>query len=115
MAGLIYLSKTHEGKVIEKTIRFHHIHLEEDAGKSVHDGSHTETLLDYNRAGTPLVEMVSEPDLRSAEETGAFVTEVRRLVRYLHISDGNMEEGSLRCDVNVSLRKKGASNTGYQS
>jgi aspartyl-tRNA(Asn)/glutamyl-tRNA(Gln) amidotransferase subunit B len=98
--------------MIEKTIRIHHIHLEEDAGKSVHDGSHTETLLDYNRAGTPLVEMVSEPELRSAEETGAFVTEIRRLVRYLHISDGNMEEGSLRCDVNVSLRKKGESKLG---
>ncbi|MEO6281785.1 MAG: Asp-tRNA(Asn)/Glu-tRNA(Gln) amidotransferase subunit GatB [Dyadobacter sp.] len=104
--------KNAEGKTVEKTIRFHHIHLEEDAGKSVHDGSHSETLLDYNRAGTPLVEMVSEPDLRSAEETGAFVTEIRRLVRYLHISDGNMEEGSLRCDVNVSLRKKGESKLG---
>ncbi|WAC10723.1 Asp-tRNA(Asn)/Glu-tRNA(Gln) amidotransferase subunit GatB [Dyadobacter pollutisoli] len=104
--------KNAEGKIVEKTIRFHHIHLEEDAGKSVHDGSYTETLLDYNRAGTPLVEMVSEPDLRSAEETGAFVTEIRRLVRYLHISDGNMEEGSLRCDVNVSLRKKGESKLG---
>lgn len=101
-----------DGKSYEKTIRFHHIHLEEDAGKSVHDGSDADTLLDYNRAGTPLVEMVSEPDLRSAEETGAFVTEIRRLVRYLDISDGNMEEGSLRCDVNVSLRKKGAEKLG---
>ncbi|NIJ51117.1 Asp-tRNA(Asn)/Glu-tRNA(Gln) amidotransferase subunit GatB [Dyadobacter arcticus] len=101
-------SKNTDGQTVEKVIRFHHIHLEEDAGKSVHDGSYTETLLDYNRAGTPLVEMVSEPDLRSAEETGAFVTEIRRLVRYLQISDGNMEEGSLRCDVNVSVRKKGA-------
>ena len=96
----------------EKLIRFHHIHLEEDAGKSVHDGSDTATLLDYNRAGTPLVEMVSEPDLRSAEETGAFVTEIRRLVRYLGISDGNMEEGSLRCDVNISVRKNGESRLG---
>jgi aspartyl-tRNA(Asn)/glutamyl-tRNA(Gln) amidotransferase subunit B len=104
--GVTISVKSHDGKTYEKLIRFHHIHLEEDAGKSVHDGSDTDTQLDYNRAGTPLVEMVSEPDLRSAEETGAFVTEVRRLVRYLHISDGNMEEGSLRCDVNVSLRKK---------
>lgn len=106
--GGVHISFKHDGKFTEKTIRFHHIHLEEDAGKSVHDGSHAETMLDYNRAGTPLVEMVSEPDLRSAEETGAFVTEIRRLVRYLGISDGNMEEGSLRADVNVSLRKKGA-------
>lgn len=110
--GVTISTKNAEGKMTEKVIRFHHIHLEEDAGKSVHDGSVTETLLDYNRAGTPLVEMVSEPDLRSAEETGAFVTEIRRLVRYLHISDGNMEEGSLRCDVNVSLRKKGAEKLG---
>jgi aspartyl-tRNA(Asn)/glutamyl-tRNA(Gln) amidotransferase subunit B len=105
--GVTISTKGADGKMVEKRIRFHHIHLEEDAGKSVHDGSDTETLLDYNRAGTPLVEMVSEPDLRSAEETGAFVTEIRRLVRYLGISDGNMEEGSLRCDVNVSIRKKG--------
>jgi aspartyl-tRNA(Asn)/glutamyl-tRNA(Gln) amidotransferase subunit B len=110
--GGVTISLKHDGKTVEKVIRFHHIHLEEDAGKSVHDGSHTETMLDYNRAGTPLVEMVSEPDLRSAEETGAFVTEIRRLVRYLGISDGNMEEGSLRCDVNVSIRKKGAEQYG---
>ncbi|KAA6441727.1 Asp-tRNA(Asn)/Glu-tRNA(Gln) amidotransferase subunit GatB [Dyadobacter flavalbus] len=110
--GVTIAIKNPEGKMAEKLIRFHHIHLEEDAGKSVHDGSDTETLLDYNRAGTPLVEMVSEPDLRSAEETGAFVTEIRRLVRYLQISDGNMEEGSLRCDVNVSIRKKGENKLG---
>jgi len=110
--GITISVKGADGKLYEKYIRFHHIHLEEDAGKSVHDGSDTDTLLDYNRAGTPLVEMVSEPDLRSAEETGAFVTEIRRLVRYLDISDGNMEEGSLRCDVNVSLRKKGETKLG---
>jgi len=110
--GVAIAIKNPEGKLTEKIIRFHHIHLEEDAGKSVHDGSETETLLDYNRAGTPLVEMVSEPDLRTAEETGAFVTEIRRLVRYLHISDGNMEEGSLRCDVNVSIRKRGETRLG---
>jgi aspartyl-tRNA(Asn)/glutamyl-tRNA(Gln) amidotransferase subunit B len=110
--GVTVSVKGHDGKTYDKFIRFHHIHLEEDAGKSVHDGSDTDTQLDYNRAGTPLVEMVSEPDLRSAEETGAFVTEIRRLVRYLDISDGNMEEGSLRCDVNVSLRKKGETKLG---
>jgi aspartyl-tRNA(Asn)/glutamyl-tRNA(Gln) amidotransferase subunit B len=112
--GVTIAIKGADGKMTEKRIRFHHIHLEEDAGKSVHDGSESETLLDYNRAGTPLVEMVSEPDLRSAEETGAFVTEVRRLVRYLGISDGNMEEGSLRCDVNVSVRKKGDTKLGVK-
>ncbi|GAB2763901.1 Asp-tRNA(Asn)/Glu-tRNA(Gln) amidotransferase subunit GatB [Rhabdobacter roseus] len=105
--GIAVATKGNEGTSTERLIRFHHIHLEEDAGKSVHDGSDTETLLDYNRAGTPLIEMVSEPDLRSAEETGTYVTEIRRLVRYLDICDGNMEEGSLRCDVNVSVRPVG--------
>jgi aspartyl-tRNA(Asn)/glutamyl-tRNA(Gln) amidotransferase subunit B len=99
-------------ELVERVIRFHHIHLEEDAGKSVHDGNAISTQLDYNRAGTPLVEMVSEPDLRSAEETGAFVSEVRRIVRYINISDGNMEEGSLRCDVNVSVRLLGEETLG---
>ncbi len=92
---------------VEKSIRIHHAHLEEDAGKSVHEGNENDTLLDYNRAGTPLIEIVSEPDLRSAEETGAFVHAVRQIVRYLDISDGNMEEGSLRADVNISLRPVG--------
>jgi aspartyl-tRNA(Asn)/glutamyl-tRNA(Gln) amidotransferase subunit B len=110
--GILINIKGADGKPVEKTIRLHHIHLEEDAGKSVHDGNDTATLLDYNRAGTPLIEMVSEPDLRSAEETGAFVTAVRRLVRYLDICDGNMEEGSLRCDVNVSIRPKGQQQLG---
>lgn len=101
-------------QIKERDIRLHHIHLEEDAGKSVHDGSETDTLLDYNRAGTPLIEIVSEPDLRSAEETGAYVTEIRRLVRYLGVSDGNMEEGSLRADVNVSVRLRGAKEYGMK-
>ena len=90
-----------------RTIRVHHAHLEEDAGKSVHEGSDVDTFLDYNRAGTPLIEIVSEPDLRSAEETGAYVNEIRRIVRYLDICDGNMEEGSLRADVNISIRPYG--------
>lgn len=110
--GIEVTAKGADGIVGTRMIRFHHIHLEEDAGKSVHDGSDTATLLDYNRAGTPLIEMVSEPDLRSADETGVFVTEIRRLVRYLGISDGNMEEGSLRADVNVSVRKKGVEQLG---
>jgi aspartyl-tRNA(Asn)/glutamyl-tRNA(Gln) amidotransferase subunit B len=101
------------GKVIikvngeEKTIQLTRIHLEEDAGKSVHLTGETDTLVDFNRAGTPLIEIVSEPDLRSPEEAAQYLTEIRKLVRYLDICDGNMEEGSLRCDVNVSVRKKG--------
>ncbi|MBD2701095.1 Asp-tRNA(Asn)/Glu-tRNA(Gln) amidotransferase subunit GatB [Spirosoma sp. BT702] len=100
------------GKSYQTTIQIHHIHLEEDAGKSIHDGSDWTTQLDYNRAGTPLIEMVTEPCLRTADEAGQYLTEVRRLVRYLDICDGNMEEGSLRCDVNISIRPKGATHLG---
>lgn len=99
--------KDKSGKAIEKTVKIHHIHLEEDAGKSVHDGAATDTLLDYNRAGTPLIEMVTEPCIGSAEEAGAFLTAVRQLVRFIDVCDGNMEEGSLRCDLNISIRPKG--------
>ena len=95
----------------QTTIQLHHIHLEEDAGKSIHDDSGV-TRLDYNRAGTPLIEMVTEPCIRTADEAGQYLTEVRRLVRYLDICDGNMEEGSLRCDVNVSIRPKGNTELG---
>lgn len=90
----------------DKVLPFHHIHLEEDAGKSLHEGDNPFSFIDYNRAGTPLIEMVTEPALHSSEEAFAMVSEVRKLVRYLGICDGNMEEGSLRCDVNVSLRLK---------
>ncbi|WP_338873754.1 Asp-tRNA(Asn)/Glu-tRNA(Gln) amidotransferase subunit GatB [Spirosoma sp. SC4-14] len=100
------------GELYETTIQIHHIHLEEDAGKSIHDGNEWATQLDYNRAGTPLIEMVTDPCIRTAEEAGQYLTEVRRLVRYLGICDGNMEEGSLRCDVNVSIRPTGATNLG---
>lgn len=92
----------------EKTVRFHHIHLEEDAGKSLHTDGSSDSLLDYNRAGTPLIEMVTEPEIKSAEEAATFMTEVRKLVRYLGICDGNMEEGSLRCDVNISVMPVGS-------
>jgi len=92
----------------DKVLPFHHIHLEEDAGKSLHEGDNPYSFIDYNRAGTPLIEMVTEPALHSSEEAFAMVTEVRKLVRYLGICDGNMEEGSLRCDVNVSLRPEGS-------
>jgi len=96
----------------EKTIQLNRIHLEEDAGKSIHDLSPTDTLIDLNRAGTPLIELVTEPCLQSAEEAFMFVTEVRKLVRWLGVCDGNMEEASLRCDANVSIRLKGATALG---
>ena len=96
----------------EKNIRLNRIHLEEDAGKSLHDVDEINTCIDYNRAGTPLIEIVSEPDLSSSEEAFAYLTEVRKLVRYLDICDGNMEEGSLRCDANISVRKKGETKLG---
>ncbi len=90
----------------------HHIHLEEDAGKSIHDQAPHDTLIDLNRAGVPLLEIVTEPDLRSAAEASACLEAVRRLVRWLGVSDGNMEQGSLRCDVNVSVRPLGETRLG---
>ena len=96
--------KTAEGN---KNIQLNRIHMEEDAGKSLHDVYDDKTVLDFNRAGTPLLEIVTEPSLRSADEAYAYLTELRKLVRYLEICDGNMEEGSLRCDANVSVRKMG--------
>ncbi|MEO6523226.1 MAG: Asp-tRNA(Asn)/Glu-tRNA(Gln) amidotransferase subunit GatB [Mucilaginibacter sp.] len=95
-----------------KSIAIHHIHMEEDAGKSMHDQHTTESFIDLNRAGVPLLEIVSEPDIRSAEEAHQYLTEIRRLVRFLDICDGNMEEGSLRCDANISVRLKGAEKLG---
>ncbi len=92
---------------MEKNIRLTRIHLEEDAGKSIHDLEDQYTCLDYNRAGTPLIEIVSEPDIRSADEAFAFLTEIRKLVRWIGVCDGNMEEGSLRCDANISIRLHG--------
>lgn len=95
-----------------KQVGITRIHMEEDAGKSMHDQDLHDTLVDYNRAGVPLIEIVTEPDMRSADEAYAFVSEIRKLVRYLDICDGNMEEGSLRCDANVSVRKKGVEKFG---
>jgi len=95
-----------------KHIAITRIHMEEDAGKSIHDLDPFNTLVDLNRAGVPLVEVVSEPDIRSSEEAYQYITEVRKLVRYLDICDGNMEEGSLRCDANVSVMLKGATEFG---
>ncbi len=88
-----------------RKIRIHDVHLEEDAGKMIHEGSRSK--LDYNRAGTPLLEIVTEPDLVSGEEAEAFVQQFRQMVRYLGVTDGNMEEGSLRCDANVSINEFG--------
>jgi aspartyl-tRNA(Asn)/glutamyl-tRNA(Gln) amidotransferase subunit B len=96
----------------QKDIAIHHIHMEEDAGKSMHDQHHADSLIDLNRAGVPLVEIVSQPDMRSAEEAGQFLTETRKILRYLDICDGNMEEGSMRCDANISVRLKGATEYG---
>ena len=95
-----------------RIINLHHIHMEEDAGKSIHDQDPTVTFIDLNRAGTPLLEIVTMPDLRSGEEVDAFMTAMRQLVRYVGVSDGNMEEGSMRCDVNISVRLKGATEFG---
>ena len=101
-----------EGNPVRKRIGVTRLHMEEDAGKLVHGGSDrlsgsTYSLVDYNRAGVPLVEIVSEPDLRSGQEAAEYAQEVRRIMRYLGVSDGNMQEGSLRCDVNISVRPVG--------
>jgi aspartyl-tRNA(Asn)/glutamyl-tRNA(Gln) amidotransferase subunit B len=100
------------GDGTSKRVAIHHIHMEDDAGKSSHDQHDHYSLIDLNRAGVPLIEIVSEPDLRSAEEAGQFLIEIRRLLRYLDICDGNMEEGSMRCDANISIRLKGAAEYG---
>jgi len=88
-----------------KKVRIKEVHLEEDAGKMIHAGDLS--LLDYNRAGTPLLEIVTQPDLEVGEEAELFLQHFRRLVRYLGVCDGNMEEGSLRCDANVSVNREG--------
>src|SRR5689334_17954626 len=91
-----------------RDVKLNRIHVEEDAGKSTHLEEGTDSLIDFNRAGVPLIEMVTEPNMYSSEEAGALLTEIRKLVRYLEIGDGNMEEGSLRCDANVSVRPVGS-------
>jgi aspartyl-tRNA(Asn)/glutamyl-tRNA(Gln) amidotransferase subunit B len=109
IGGSIFI-KLEDGS--DKAIGITRIHMEEDAGKSIHDVDVFDTLVDLNRAGVPLLEIVSEPDIRSSQEAYNYVSEVRKLVRYLDICDGNMEEGSLRCDANVSVRLKGVSEFG---
>lgn len=96
----------------EKTVRLTRAHLEEDAGKSLHEDFHGMTGIDLNRAGTPLLEIVSEPDMRSSAEAVAYARALHALVRWIDICDGNMQEGSFRCDANVSVRKKGTAEFG---
>ena len=98
-----------------KDIGITRAHLEEDAGKSIHDKFNSETAIDLNRAGTPLLEIVSEPDIRSAEEASSYMQKIHQLVRYLKISDGNMQEGSFRCDANVSVRPFGQKEFGTRA
>ncbi|MCA0899241.1 Asp-tRNA(Asn)/Glu-tRNA(Gln) amidotransferase subunit GatB [Microbulbifer agarilyticus] len=98
-----------------KTVRLHHAHLEEDAGKSLHEDFHGMSGIDLNRAGTPLIEIVSEPDMRSAAEAVAYLKKIHSIVTYLGISDGDMSQGSLRCDANVSVRLKGEEELGTRT
>lgn len=105
IVGLGYLDIDVDG--VKKRIGVTRAHLEEDAGKSLHEDFHGLTGIDLNRAGTPLLEIVSEPDMRSAKEAVAYMRKLHELVRYLGICDGNMQEGSFRCDANVSVRPKG--------
>jgi len=110
--GHIFISPA-EGE--HREIGITRAHLEEDAGKSVHDQFVDQTGIDLNRAGTPLLEIVSEPDMRSAKEAVAYARKVHSLVRYLEICDGNMQEGSFRCDANVSVRRKGDEKLGTRA
>ncbi|MBK9595532.1 MAG: Asp-tRNA(Asn)/Glu-tRNA(Gln) amidotransferase subunit GatB [Rhodocyclales bacterium] len=100
------------GTVEEKFVRLTRAHLEEDAGKSLHEDFHGKSGIDLNRAGTPLLEIVTEPDMRSAEEAVAYARALHALVRWIDICDGNMQEGSFRCDANVSVRPKGSDTLG---
>lgn len=99
----------------EKDIGITRIHMEEDAGKSIHDQDPFNTLIDLNRAGVPLIEIVSEPDLRTPQEAYEYLKRIKQIVQYLEICDGNMEEGSLRCDANVSVRPKGQEEFGTRT
>ncbi|MFU0800825.1 MAG: Asp-tRNA(Asn)/Glu-tRNA(Gln) amidotransferase subunit GatB [Xylanivirga thermophila] len=108
-----YLNIEVDGQV--KRIRINRIHLEEDAGKLVHDQSETESFVDYNRCGVPLIEIVTEPDMRSPEEGRIFLEKVKSILEYIEVSDCKMEEGSLRCDVNVSVRPRGQKEFGIRT
>ncbi|MFW6381326.1 MAG: Asp-tRNA(Asn)/Glu-tRNA(Gln) amidotransferase subunit GatB, partial [Bacillota bacterium] len=108
--------ETEEGEIHE--IGITRLHLEEDAGKLIHEGtigSSTGSLVDYNRTGVPLIEIVSEPDMRSPVQARAYLTELKKIMEYLGVSDCNMEEGSLRCDANVSIRPRGTEEFGIKT
>ena len=105
---VIHVPASGKTEAYEKTVRITRAHLEEDAGKSLHEDFHGMTGIDLNRAGTPLLEIVSEPDMRSADEAVAYAKSLHTLVQWIGICDGNMQEGSFRCDVNVSVRRPGA-------
>jgi len=107
--------KSSDGKSVERKINLTRAHLEEDAGKLLHEGIKDGSLVDYNRAGVPLLEVVSEPDIRSADEAYEYLTSLKAILQYLEVSDCNMEEGSLRCDANVSVRKKGEAQFGTKA
>ena len=114
----LYLPICHDGKVDigeGKTIRIHELHMEEDAGKLVHDPWLDQTRADYNRCGVPLIEIVTEPDFRSAEEVIAYLEKLRSTLQYLGVSDCKMQEGSLRCDVNLSVRPAGSTEFGTRT
>ena len=98
-----------------KKVRLTRIHMEEDAGKSIHDAEAGASLVDLNRTGVPLLEIVSEPDIRSAAEAGNYLRSLRALLQYIEVCDGNMEEGSLRCDANVSIRPQGQTEFGTRT
>jgi aspartyl-tRNA(Asn)/glutamyl-tRNA(Gln) amidotransferase subunit B len=98
-----------------KRVRLTRIHMEEDAGKNIHDAHDDHSLVDLNRAGVPLMEIVSEPDIRSAEDAAAYLRSLRAVLQYLAVCDGNMEEGSMRCDANVSVRKRGNQTLGTRT
>jgi aspartyl-tRNA(Asn)/glutamyl-tRNA(Gln) amidotransferase subunit B len=98
-----------------RVVRIHRIHMEEDAGKSIHDRFAGFTAIDLNRSGTPLIEIVSEPDLRSAADTGVYLKRLKQVLEYLEVSDANMEEGSLRVDANISIREPGRSTLGTKT
>ena len=115
IVGEGYITIPCSGSDDSKKVRIHHAHLEEDAGKSLHEDFLGMSGIDLNRAGTPLIEIVSEPDIRSAEEAIAFLKKVHAIVTYLDISDGDMSQGSLRCDANVSIRPMGEEKLGTRT
>ena len=108
-----YIDLPANGNGEPRRIRLTRIHIEEDAGKNIH--AENVSLVDFNRSGVPLIEIVSEPDLRSAEDAGAYLRQLRAILRYVDASDGKMEEGSFRCDCNVSVRKRGATEYGVRT